>query len=92
MAVPGPTSWESFNFSDDVLEKIKAAKYETPTQIQQQAIPSILDGKDIIAMARTGSGKTAAFGEHLHIGIFPKFQCAKIPTEIPMSIPILLRL
>ena len=61
MAVPGPTSWESFNFSDDVLEKIKAAKYETPTQIQQQAIPSILDGKDIIAMARTGSGKTAAF-------------------------------
>lgn len=35
--------------------------YKVPTPIQRKAIPAILEGKDVVAMSRTGSGKTAAF-------------------------------
>lgn len=40
---------------------LAALKYDTPTPIQQQAIPPLLSGKDILALAQTGTGKTAAF-------------------------------
>jgi ATP-dependent RNA helicase RhlE len=54
------------NFSSLALDKalsdaLKALGYEQPTPIQQQAIPAILAGKDIMAGAQTGTGKTAAF-------------------------------
>lgn len=44
-----------------ILEAIKEKGYETPTEIQQQAIPEILKGNDIVGCAQTGTGKTAAF-------------------------------
>ncbi|MBU2912412.1 DEAD/DEAH box helicase [Reichenbachiella agariperforans] len=44
-----------------VLESVEAMGYETTTPIQEQAIPIILNGKDLIACAQTGTGKTAAF-------------------------------
>ncbi len=44
-----------------LLEAIKDKGYVTPTHIQQQAIPEILDGNDIVGCAQTGTGKTAAF-------------------------------
>lgn len=44
-----------------VYKGIQKIGYRQPTQIQRKAIPSILDGKDVVAMSRTGSGKTAAF-------------------------------
>lgn len=50
-----------FNFHPDLLEGIEASNYETATPVQQQVIPPILAGKDIIASAQTGTGKTAAF-------------------------------
>jgi ATP-dependent RNA helicase RhlE len=40
---------------------IRAANYTVPTSIQEQAIPPVLDGKDILGLAQTGTGKTAAF-------------------------------
>lgn len=46
---------------ENVLEGIHAIGFEKATQIQEQAIPLILEGKDIIASAQTGTGKTAAF-------------------------------
>ncbi|MEP7704797.1 DEAD/DEAH box helicase [Paraglaciecola sp. 25GB23A] len=47
---------------DKVLsDAVKALGYESPTPIQQQAIPAILEGRDIMAGAQTGTGKTAAF-------------------------------
>ncbi len=44
-----------------ILAAVKAEGYETPTPIQQQAIPHVLAGKDLVAVAQTGTGKTAAF-------------------------------
>ncbi len=50
-----------FNFRPEILEGIEASNYETATPVQEQVIPSILAGRDIIASAQTGTGKTAAF-------------------------------
>src|SRR3954452_5163536 len=55
-------AFESFGLADAVLAGVVAAGYKTPTPIQAAAIPVVLAGKDLIAQARTGTGKTAAFG------------------------------
>ena len=54
--------FETFGLSEKVLAGVVAAGYKTPTPIQNAAIPVVLAGKDLIAQARTGTGKTAAFG------------------------------
>lgn len=46
----------------ELIDNLKTLGYEQMTQVQAQSLPVILDGKDIIAQAKTGSGKTAAFG------------------------------
>ena len=56
----------SINFADlnldkNILSAVRSEGYESPTPIQAQAIPFALDGRDIMASAQTGSGKTAAF-------------------------------
>ena len=50
-----------FNFHPNILEGIEASNYETATPVQEQVIPPILEGRDVIASAQTGTGKTAAF-------------------------------
>ncbi|MBC7587036.1 MAG: DEAD/DEAH box helicase [Chitinophagaceae bacterium] len=50
-----------FNFHPTLLEGIDASGYHTATPVQEQVIPHIMAGKDIIASAQTGTGKTAAF-------------------------------
>lgn len=50
-----------FNFHPQLLEGIDASGYVTATPVQEQVIPHILEGNDIIASAQTGTGKTAAF-------------------------------
>jgi len=54
-------SFEQLGLSDELLKAIAEHAYVTPTPIQQKAIPLILDGKDILAGAQTGTGKTASF-------------------------------
>lgn len=54
-------TFEEFNLNPQILEGLKDAAYITPTPIQEQTIPVILEGKDVIASAQTGTGKTAAF-------------------------------
>lgn len=46
---------------DDRLDVIKRLGYTAPTSIQAQAIPAIMSGRDVIGVAKTGSGKTIAF-------------------------------
>ncbi|MFH1377886.1 MAG: DEAD/DEAH box helicase [Planctomycetota bacterium] len=53
--------FDDLKLIDPILEAIKAVGYLTPTPIQEQSIPLILEGKDILGCARTGTGKTAAF-------------------------------
>ena len=54
-------SFESLGLSEQVLRAVSDAGYRIPTPIQQQAIPLVLNGRDVIGLAQTGTGKTAAF-------------------------------
>ncbi len=56
------TSFAELNLAPDLLEALRDVGYETPTPIQEQGIPPLLQGLDVIGQAQTGSGKTAAFG------------------------------
>ncbi|HLC82405.1 MAG TPA: DEAD/DEAH box helicase [Bacteroidia bacterium] len=53
--------FNDFNFEANLQEGLDSMGFETPTPIQEQAIPIILAGKDLIGCAQTGTGKTAAF-------------------------------
>lgn len=54
-------TFKSLGLSDALLKAIKEKGYDTPSQIQEKAIPYILEGKDVLASAQTGTGKTAGF-------------------------------
>ena len=54
-------SFSQLGLSDKVLAAVNAAGYTTPTPIQQQAIPHVLARRDVLGIAQTGTGKTAAF-------------------------------
>ncbi len=66
------TKFEALGLSTVLLKTLETLGYEDPTPIQQQAIPLVLEGKDVMGLAQTGTGKTAAFGlpliQHLNIG------------------------
>ncbi|WP_285164641.1 DEAD/DEAH box helicase [Shewanella goraebulensis] len=53
--------FESFSFAPEILSAIADCGYKTMTPVQQQAIPAIRRGEDVLASAQTGTGKTAAF-------------------------------
>ena len=54
-------NFEAFNFHPSVAAGAAAAGYQTPTPIQAQAIPQVINGRDVMGLAQTGTGKTAAF-------------------------------
>jgi ATP-dependent RNA helicase RhlE len=54
-------TFESLGLSQPILQSLQLKGYDTPTPIQQQAIPSVLEGRDLLGIAQTGTGKTAAF-------------------------------
>ena len=54
-------TFDQLGLSEDLLRAVTDAGYTTPTPIQQQTIPAVLMGKDVIGVAQTGTGKTAAF-------------------------------
>ena len=56
------TEFSSLPLPADFLANLKTLDYQSMTQIQQQSLPAILQGKDVRAQAKTGSGKTACFG------------------------------
>ena len=70
------TDFSSLPLSSEVLENIKALQFTAMTPIQAQSLPVILKGRDLLAQAKTGSGKTVAFGIGLLQTLQPnKYQC-----------------
>jgi len=55
------TSFEDFKFNRQILNAIDDAGYTEPTPVQQKAMPPILNGQDVMGIAQTGTGKTAAY-------------------------------
>src|SRR5690554_6389807 len=53
--------FSELGLSDQLLQALKYEKYERPLPIQAEAIPVVLNGKDVLALAPTGSGKTASY-------------------------------
>jgi ATP-dependent RNA helicase RhlE len=61
-AIPAPTiAFEQLGLSAEVLNAVRDAGYKNPTPIQADAIPLVLKGRDVMGLAQTGTGKTAAF-------------------------------
>lgn len=61
-AEPAPVErFDALNLPKPLLEALNLVGYETPSPIQAQTIPSLLEGRDLLGHAPTGTGKTAAF-------------------------------
>jgi len=58
---PNSLTFEELNLSPEILKAIKDEGYEQPSPIQEQSIPALLSGRDVLGQAQTGTGKTAAF-------------------------------
>ena len=71
------TKFSNLPLSDDMLTNLDKIGYKDMTPIQKEALPHILQNRDIIAQAKTGSGKTAAFG----IGLLQKLQVKKFRIQ-----------
>ena len=57
-----PPAFRALDISERMLSVLAALRFEEPTPIQEQAIPPLLDGRDVVGQAQTGTGKTVAFG------------------------------
>lgn len=81
---PYPEAFQVLGLSDGVLAAIRETGYEKPTQIQERAIPVVLEGKDVVGASQTGTGKTAAFALPTlsRLGAPGKFRCLVLePTR-----------
>ncbi|WP_373019185.1 DEAD/DEAH box helicase [Thiomicrorhabdus sp.] len=75
--------FDQLELSEDVLKAISEIGYETPSPIQAQAIPTLLAGGDILGMAQTGTGKTAAFA----LPILSKIDIKKTKPQVLVLAP-----
>lgn len=78
-------SFESLGISNNIINSVKKLGYLKPFPIQEQAIPVILEGKDLMGIAQTGSGKTACFV----MPILEKLQNAEVKKDRNIQILIL---
>jgi len=78
-----PTAFTDLELSAEVLESINDLGYEEPTPIQAHAIPPMLQGRDIIAQAQTGTGKTAAFSIPLVQRLDPASRLVQAVVIVP---------
>ncbi|MDP6632947.1 MAG: DEAD/DEAH box helicase [Dehalococcoidales bacterium] len=74
-------NFETFNLYPKIMDGVRALGYTTPTPIQEKTIPLIMEGRDIIGLAQTGTGKTAAF-------VLPILQ--RLQSEAPRGVRALI--
>jgi len=79
--VTTPANFTELGLISPLLARLTELEYRQPTPIQAQAIPSVLAGRDLIAGANTGSGKTAAFA----LPLLQKIQVQQLHTNKPLS-------
>jgi len=78
-----PTSFSNLSLSEEMLHNLSELGFEGMTPVQAESLPEILKGRDIIAQAKTGSGKTAAFG----IGLLHKLDVKKFKVQALVLCP-----
>src|SRR5437764_8662190 len=79
-------TFEEFGLAQPVLRAVVAEGYTDPTPIQAQAIPHVLAGRDLLGLAQTGTGKTAAFA----LPILQRLAAAPRPTgDRPIRVLVL---
>ena len=71
------TAFSSLKLHDSLLKNLDTLGYVTMTPIQEESLPHILEGKDVIAQGKTGSGKTAAFG----LGLLNKVDVSRFQIQ-----------
>jgi ATP-dependent RNA helicase DeaD len=77
------TTFAELGLSAPVLQALEDVGYETPSPIQEQGIPPLLEGRDVIGQAQTGSGKTAAFGIPMVEYVDPELQAVQALVLTP---------
>ena len=77
------SSFSSLPLSAELLESVKSMGFQKMTEIQERGLPAILKGKDLLAQAKTGSGKTAAFA----IGLLHKLEPQSYRTQALILCP-----
>ena len=84
------TTFASMGLTDELLDAVAELGYDSPSPIQQQAIPNVLAGKDLFAFAQTGTGKTAAFALPIIQLLYQRYvESGKAPASTAMKALIL---
>lgn len=81
--------FSQFGLSEKILSAVKEQGYTHPTPIQEQAIPHVLAGRDVMGAAQTGTGKTAAFVLPILEKIFPLANTSSSPARHPIRALVL---
>ena len=82
-------SFADLNLAPELLRALTDSGYTTPTPVQAQAIPIVLQGRDLMAGAQTGTGKTAAFTLPLLQKLLPLASSSASPARHPVRALIL---
>src|SRR3989338_4169102 len=86
---PDKIKFSSLNLDPQILKAVEEEGYTEPTPIQAQAIQHVLAGRDLMAMAQTGTGKTAAFTLPLLQRLLPHASTSTSPARHPIRALIL---
>jgi ATP-dependent RNA helicase RhlE len=83
------STFDQLGLSPEIVRAVREAGYDQPTPIQAQAIPHVLAGRDLLARAQTGTGKTAAFALPLLERLRPLANTSFSPARHPLRVLVL---
>ena len=81
--MPNPNAFDTLNLKPELLGNLADIGYTEMTLVQAESLPFLIDGKDVLARAKTGSGKTAAFG----LGLLNKLDAASFKVQALVLCP-----